>query len=150
EPHDERSRVRAAGSMDTTIGDLAKFAAYMARSEGLSGTAAAERVRGSLPITTATQFPNFLPEVPAGKRVSGLAAGIGVIAFTGSQGPGWFKGGHNESTGNTLVCLERGQRCVLILSNDVRAELAFPMLVRAALGETGVPFGWEYGDQAGR
>lgn len=150
EPHDERSRVRAAGSMDTTIGDLAKFAAYMARGGGLSRKAAAERVRGSLPITTATQFPNFLPDAPAGKRVRGLAAGIGVIAFTGPQGPGWFKGGHNDSTGNTLVCVERNARCVLILSNDVRAEKAFPMLVEAALGKTGVPFGWEYGDQAGR
>jgi len=150
EPHDERSRVRVAGSMDTTIADLAKFAAYMARGAGLSKRAAAERVRGSLPITTATQFPNFLPDAPPGKRVPGLAAGIGVVAFDGPQGPGWFKGGHNESTGNTLVCLERGERCVLILANDVRAERAFPMLVKAALGETGVPFGWEYGDQAGR
>jgi len=150
EPHDERSRVRAAGSMDTTIADLAKFAAYMVRGGGLSGKAAAERVRGSLPVTTATQFPNFLPDAPADTRVPGLAAGVGVIAFTGPQGPGWFKGGHNESTGNTLVCVERGERCVLILANDVRAERAFPMLVKAALGETGVPFGWEYGDQAGR
>jgi len=150
EPHDERSRVRVAGSMDTTIADLAKFAAYMARGGGLSRTAAAERVRGSLPITTATQFPNFQPDAPADKRVPGLGAGIGVVAFTGPQGPGWFKGGHNESTGNTLVCVERGERCVLILSNDVRAERAFPMLVKAVLGETGVPFGWEYGDQAGR
>jgi CubicO group peptidase (beta-lactamase class C family) len=150
EPHDERSKVRVAGSMDTTIADFARFAAYMVRGEGLSKTAAAERVRGSLPITTATQFPNFLPDAAADKRVPGLAAGIGVIAFTGPQGPGWFKGGHNDSTGNTLVCLQRSERCVLILSNDVRAEKAFPVLVQAALGETGVPFGWEYGDQAGR
>lgn len=150
EPHDERSKVRVAGSMDTTITDLARFAAYMVRGGGLSRSAAAERVRGSLPITTATQFPNFLPDVPADKRVPGLAAGIGVIAFTGPQGPGWFKGGHNEATGNTLVCVERGERCVLILANDVRAERAFPMLVKAALGETGAPFGWEYGDYAGR
>lgn len=150
EPHDERSKVRVAGSMDTTITDLARFAAYMVRGGGLSRSAAAERVRDSLPITTATQFPNFLPDVPADKRVPGLAAGIGVIAFTGPQGPGWFKGGHNEATGNTLVCVERGERCVLILANDVRAERAFPMLVKAALGETGAPFGWEYGDYAGR
>jgi CubicO group peptidase (beta-lactamase class C family) len=149
-PHDERSKVRVAGSMDTTITDLAKFAAYMVRGGGLSRTAAAERVRGSLPITTATQFPNFLPDAPADKRVPGLAAGIGVIAFTGPQGPGWFKGGHNEETGNTLICVERGERCVLILANDVRAERAFPTLVKAALGETGAPFGWEYGDYAGR
>lgn len=148
-PHDRRSKVRVAGSMDTSIADLAKFVAYMVRGERLSKTAAAERVRGSLPIATATQFPNFLPDAPADKRVQGLAAGIGVIVFNGPQGPGWLKGGHNESTGNTLVCLERSERCVLILSNDVRAEKAFPMLVKAALGETGVPFGWEYGDQAG-
>jgi CubicO group peptidase (beta-lactamase class C family) len=149
-PHDERSKVRVAGSMDTTISDLAGFAAYMVRGENLSRIAATERVRGSLKITTATQFPNFRPDAAADKRVPGLAAGIGVIAFTGPQGPGWFKGGHNESTGNTLACVERGERCVLILSNDVRAERAFPTLVKAALGETGVPFGWEYGDQAGR
>jgi CubicO group peptidase (beta-lactamase class C family) len=150
EPHDERSKVRVAGSMDTTITDLAGFAAYMVRGENLSKIAATERVRGSLRITTATQFPNFLPDAAADKRVPGLAAGIGVIAFTGPQGPGWFKGGHNEATGNTLVCVERGERCVLILANDVRAERAFPTLVKAALGETGVPFGWEYGDQAAR
>lgn len=150
EPHDERSKVRVAGSMDTTITDLAIFAAYMVRGGGLSKMAAEERIRGSLPVTTATQFPNFLPDAPTDRRVPGLAAGIGVIAFVGPQGPGWYKGGHNGSTGNTLVCVKRRERCVLILSNDVRAERAFPMLVKAALGETGVPFTWEYGDQAGR
>ncbi|MHA3790615.1 beta-lactamase family protein [Sphingomonas sp. YL-JM2C] len=150
EAHDERSRVRAAGSMDTTISDLARFVAYMVRGEGLSKAAAADRVRASLPLVTATEFPAFLPDAPADKRVPGLAAGVGVITFNGPQGHGWFKTGHNDSTGNILVCLERGERCVLILSNDVRAELAFPMLVKAALGDTGVPFGWAYGDQAGR
>lgn len=150
EPHDERSRVRAAGSMDTTIADLAKLAAYMARGGGLSKRAAAERVRGTLPITTASQFPTFQPDLPPDKRFAGVAAAIGVVAFTGPQGPGWFKGGHNDTTGNTLVCIERGQRCVLILANDVRAERAFPMLVRTALGETGVPYAWEYGLQAAK
>ena len=36
EPHDERSRVRAAGSMDTTIEDFARFAAAFIRGVGLS------------------------------------------------------------------------------------------------------------------
>ncbi|NWM00899.1 serine hydrolase, partial [Klebsiella pneumoniae] len=35
EPHDDRSRVRAAGSMDTTIHDLAEMAAAMVRGYGL-------------------------------------------------------------------------------------------------------------------
>lgn len=144
EPHDDRSRVRAAGSMDTTIADMATFAAALVRGWGLSKAARAELARVSLPITTRAQFPTLLPEAPAAERIQGLGAGLGVVAFRGPQGAGFYKGGHNDSTGNTMVCVERGQRCVVILANDVRAEAAFPMIVRAAIGETGAPWAWEY------
>lgn len=143
EPHDERSRVRAAGSMDTSLRDFAIMAAAMARGYGMARSARIEWARGTRPITTAQQFPTLLPDAPVAQR-PGASAALGVIAFDGPQGTGWYKGGHNDTTANTLVCLERGRRCVLILANDVRAERAFPALVRAALGETGVPYRWEY------
>lgn len=142
-PHDARSRVRAAGSMDSSIADFARMAAAMARGEGLSPQWRAAFAKGTLPITSRQQFPTLLPEAPPADRPAASAA-LGVIAFDGPQGPGWMKGGHNDTTANTLVCLEKGRRCVLILANDVRAERAFPALVRAALGETGVPYRWEY------
>ena len=148
--HDQRSRVRAAGSMDTTIHDLAVFAAALMRGDGLSPAARAELVRPQLPITTAHQFPTFLPEMPPAQRRADQQAALGSVTFNGPQGRGFFKGGHNEQTANTLVALERGQRCVVILSNDVRAEAGFAELVRLILGETGVPYDWEYGDQAGK
>lgn len=147
EPHDERSRVRAAGSMDTTIADMAQMAAYMVRGDGLSPGWRRLYPDATLKITTRQQFPTLLPEAPEADRPK-ASAGLGVIAFTGPQGPGWFKGGHNDTTANTLVCLQKRQRCVLILSNDVRSERAFPGLVRAILGETGVPYRWEYPDFA--
>lgn len=143
EPHDERSRVRAAGSMDTTIADMAQMAATMVRGDGLPAEWRRLYPGATLAITTRQQFPTLLPDAPADERPK-AEAGWGVIAFAGPQGPGWYKGGHNDTTANTLVCLKEGQRCVLILSNDVRAESAFPGLVRAALGETGVPYRWEY------
>jgi CubicO group peptidase (beta-lactamase class C family) len=148
EPHDERSKVRAAGSMDTTIEDIAKFASGYVRGEGLSAKARTELTKPQLPITTASQFPSLQAELPANRRNKDLAAGLGVIAFRGPQGAGFMKGGHNDSTGNTLVCIERGQRCVVILANDVRAEAAFPRLVEFVLGKTGAPWRWEYGDMA--
>ena len=144
EPHDDRSRVRAAGSMDTTIADIARFAAALVRGDRLSKRAHAEMRRISLPITTAAQFPSLTPEAPPAKRHPGIGAGLGLVAFSGPQGRGVFKGGHNDSTGNTMVCVDKGKRCVVILANDVRAEAAFPALVRAVLGETGVPYRWEY------
>lgn len=148
EPHDERSKVRAAGSMDTTIEDIARFAAGYVRGDGLSKQARIELTRPHLAITTASQFPSLQPELPLGKADPTLAAGLGVITFKGPQGAGFMKGGHNDSTGNTWVCLERRQRCVVILANDVRAESAFPRLVEFVLGETGAPWRWEYGDMA--
>jgi CubicO group peptidase (beta-lactamase class C family) len=150
EAHDERSRVRAAGSMDTTIGDMARFAAALMRGEGLSPAARAEMLRPQLQITTATQFPTLQDELPPAARSPTLSAGLGVVTFSGRQGPGFYKGGHNESTGNTMVCLEQGRRCVVILSNDVRAEALFPAIVQRILGETGVPWRWEYGPGVGQ
>ncbi|RXK70437.1 class A beta-lactamase-related serine hydrolase [Stenotrophomonas sp. MA5] len=148
EPHDERSRVRAAGSMDTTIADMGNFAAGYVSGQGLSASMRRELVRPQLPITTASQFPTLQPELPVAQRRRNLAAGLGVVTFTGAQGAGFYKGGHDDAVGNTLVCVEQGQRCVVILGNDVRAEAAFPALVRFVLGETGVPWEWEYGNKS--
>lgn len=145
EPHDERSRVRASGSLDTSIADMGRLAMSYVRGDGLSTAARAELVKPHLPITTRSQFPTFQePQVPS--PYPSLGAGLGVIAFDGPQGAGFFKGGHNDFTANTWVCVEAGQRCVVILANDVRAEPAFPALVASILGETGVPWAWEYGE----
>ena len=148
EPHDERSRVRAAGSMDTTIADMANFAAAYVNGDALSAASASALTTPQRPITTASQFPTLQDELPAAQRRQDLAAGLGVVVFDGPQGPGFFKGGHNDSTGNTWVCVKQRRRCVVILGNDVRAERAFPRLVAFVLGETGVPWTWEYGSKA--
>jgi CubicO group peptidase (beta-lactamase class C family) len=147
EPHDERSRVRAAGSMDTTIADMAALAAAIVRGFGLSADARRAFASPWLPIKTKSQFPS-LSAPPDAAAFPGVAAGLGVIVFDGPQGRGFYKGGHNDTTGNTMVCLERGQRCVVILANDVRAEAAFPAITQAVLGVSGVPWRWEYGDMA--
>lgn len=150
EEHDERSKVRVAGSMDTTITDLAKFAAALMSGRGLSSASHAEMVKPQLHITTKTQFPTSQPELPASLQRKDLRAGLGVVVFDGPQGHGFYKGGHNGTTANTLVCIEAGRRCVVILSNDVRSEAAFAELIKFILGDTGVPYDWEYGDQAGK
>ncbi|MBN9590473.1 MAG: serine hydrolase [Alphaproteobacteria bacterium 64-11] len=148
--HDKRSHVRTPGSMDTTISDMAKFAAALVSGKGLTPKALDDIERPGLAITTAHQFPTFSPELPPDARRPDLRAGLGVVTFRGPQGPGFYKGGHDEQTANTLVCLVRTRDCVVILSNDVRAEAGYRELVGMVLGETGVPFDWEYGDGAGK
>lgn len=148
--HDERSKVRAAGSMDTTISDIAKFFAALVSGDGLSPSSRKEMTKPQLHIGTAHQFPTLAAELPAAQQRKDLFAGLGVVVFDGPQGHGFFKGGHDDATANTAVCLEASQRCVVLLSNDVRAEAGFAELVRYILGDTGVPYDWEYGDYAGK
>ena len=146
EPHDERSTPRAAGSMDTTIADMARFAAAYIRGDRLMPASQRAVVTPHLGITTRSQFPSLQPELPVAMRTANLSAGLGVVVFNGPRGRGFFKGGHNDSTGNTWVCVIEARECVVILANDVRAEAAFPAIVASVLGETGVPWRWEYGD----
>lgn len=143
EPHDQRSAVTAAGSMDTTIADQARMWAALVRGDGLSPALRAEMVRPQLPILSTGQFPTLVSR--PGTPVPGLAAGLGVVTFQDRSGAGWFKGGHNDSTGNMVICLEARRRCLVMLSNDVRAERIFPQIARLALGENDMPWRWEYG-----
>lgn len=150
QPHSKRSKVRVAGSMNTTISDMATFTAALVRGDGLTPASRAEITKPSLHITTAGLFPDFGPDLPVSEQRMDLNAGLGVVVFDGPQGHGFYKGGHDGQTADTMVCIERSQRCVLILSNDVRSEAGFADLVKFILGETGVPYNWEYGDHAGK
>jgi CubicO group peptidase (beta-lactamase class C family) len=141
-PHDERSRVRAAGSMDTTIADQARLWAGIVRGDGLSPASRAAMVQGWLPIVSQHQFPTLDEGTAAWPQQ--LAAGLGVVTFRDRSGPAWFKGGHNDVTANMVICLDTGRRCVVMLSNDVRAERIYPEIARRVLGETDMPWAWEY------
>ena len=143
-PHRRQGRANASASMDTTLEDFARFAAAYVRGDGLSQRAREDLTRPQQPITTASQFPADQPDLPPDARRPDLHAALGVVVFEGPQGRGFIKGGQNSITANTWVCLEFSRRCVVILSNDARAEPAYEDLVRFILGETGAPYDWEY------
>lgn len=143
EAHDRRDNVRAAGSMDTTIADQARLWSAVIRGEGLSASTRKELSRPQLPISSARQFPTLGAEVNAENARIALAAGLGVVTFRDANGASWFKGGHNDVTGNMVVCQEATLRCLVLLANDVRAEIIFPEIVTLVLGETKLPWRWD-------
>jgi CubicO group peptidase (beta-lactamase class C family) len=146
EPHDERSSVSAAGSMDTSIADQARLWAGIVRGEGLSEKSRREFSRLHAPIKSASQFPTLADrQDPRGPAIR-LSAATGVVAFEDLDGLSWFKGGHNDWTGNMVICQEARKRCVVMLANSVRAEKIYPALARFILGESRMPWWWEYGE----
>lgn len=144
EPHDDRSSVSAAGSMDTTIADQSLLWSGIIRGDGLSKRAIAELKRPQIAILSKHQFPTLSNKLADENTRTQLSASIGWLTFQDTSGPAWFKGGHNDSTGNIVVCFEKGLRCVVLLSNDVRAERIYPEIVKAIIGENSFPWSWEY------
>ncbi len=142
-PHDQRSRPRAAGSMDTTIADFAAFVAGFSRGVGLSAGSRAEMIRPQMAITSPSQFPTLSEATSPAMAAIKLSAGLGVITFESRFGRAFFKGGHNDATGNQVICVEQRRRCVVFLSNDVRAEHIYQRLTEATLGDPGFPWAWE-------
>ena len=143
-PYDKRDRVSAAGSMYGSINDQARMWSAILRGDGLSGAARAELTRPQFAIDTAHQFPSLIEEIdPRGPAIS-LSAGLGLITYQHAGETTWFKGGHDEGTGNMVVCQETAGRCVVLMANSVRAEKIYPQLVRFILGDTGMPWWWEY------
>jgi CubicO group peptidase (beta-lactamase class C family) len=142
--HNMQSNARAAGSMDTTITDLSRFMAAFMGGTLINPDARARQLAPGMPILSDHQFPTLAQGSGRYHREAGLSAGVGVVLFDGPQGRGFVKGGHNEKTDNMMQCLIAQARCVILLSNAARGDLIFPQIFEAALGDTGMPWAWEY------
>lgn len=146
EPHDERSNVSASGSMDTSIADQAVMWQGMMSGEGLSREMRTEWTRSQLDINTAQKFPTI--EVHSTRDQRGpnisLSAGLGIETWQGPNGHAFAKGGHNDWTGNLVICQEELDRCIVMLANSVRAEIIFPEITEAVFGDVGYPWWWTY------
>ena len=146
EPHDRRDNVAAAGSMDTTIADQARMWRGMLDGIGLSPKARAEWVRAQFPIRTTQKFPTiqFYNTVDPRGEATNLSASLVGETWNGPNGRYFSKGGHNDWTGNLVVCAETQQRCLVMLGNSVRAEIIFAEIVELVLGQTEFPIWWIY------
>jgi CubicO group peptidase (beta-lactamase class C family) len=140
--HDRRSHLRAAGSMDTTVSDWSAFLAGVARGDGLSARAKAEMIRLQIPIDSVAQFPTLAPETTDGWRPIRLGYGVGWGVFETPFGHAYFKEGHDDAVANYALCVEPKRACVLLMSNDVRAEGIFLALVGELMGQTNLPWRW--------
>lgn len=141
--HDQRENVRAAGSMDTTLHDWSAFLAGVARGEGLSARSRAEMVRLRIAIDSPVQFPTLTEERTDAYRAIRLGYAVGWGVFETPFGHAFFKEGHDDSTANYALCVDRRRACILLMSNDVRAEGIYVALVDELMGRTNLPWRWQ-------
>jgi len=140
-----RDHPRGAGSMTTSADDLVRFLTALFANQILKPATLHAMLTPVLPIHTLQQFPN-IPDGPLGKEGDrvGLSYGVGWGLLTHTEyGPAFFKEGHGDGAENYLVCFERSQSCMILLTNSDNGELAFRPLLEHILGDTVTPWHWE-------
>jgi len=98
-----------------------------------------------LPIRSLHEFPIDTNQGDgADATATGLAYGVGWGLLTHTRfGSAFFKEGHGDGAQNYMICFERRQACMILLTNSDNGELAFRALLEKIWGDTVTPWEWE-------
>lgn len=144
--HTRRDRARGAGSMTTSVEDLARFTVALlgTGSDLPMATSLAEMTKPVVWIDATHQFPTFDETRSKEGPAVGLAYGMGWGLLTKTKfGPAFFKEGHGDGAQNYMICFTRHGDCMILLTNSDNGELAFRALLEGILGDTVTPWVWE-------
>jgi CubicO group peptidase (beta-lactamase class C family) len=138
-----RQRGDAAGSMQTTLRDYARFV-----QAGLSGAIPEEEGRKlmlspQIQIMSKHEFPTLSTETTTENRAIRLSYGLGWGLFWTPYGKAFFKEGHDEGWRHYVVCFDRPKAGMLIMTNSSNGEDIYSDLLEKVLGDTFTPLKWE-------
>ena len=142
-PHKQRGGVRAAGSMDTTVSDYAKFLAGVLRGDGLSATSKQTMLSSQIAIVSPTEFPSHWPgETDVNRRID-LGYGLGWGVYRSPYGPAFFKEGNGDGENNIAMGFQSSRTGLLMLANSANGEKMFEPMIDSVFGEACMPWFWQ-------
>jgi CubicO group peptidase (beta-lactamase class C family) len=141
--HNKRSSVRAAGSADTDIADMARFVRGVLRGDGLSEGSRRTMWSPQIRIRTPHEFPTPSFDTTSRDDAIKLSYALGWGTFESPHGRAFFKEGHDDqSWRNFMVAFDEPKSAIVILSTSANAEPMFPALLAELLGDTYSPAQW--------
>lgn len=141
-PKSKRKTGNAAGSMETTAADYARFVAGMMKGKNITRNSWKEMLRPQVFINQTHQFPSLNKDTTNANKQFGLAYGLGWGLLQLPQGRAFFKEGHGDGWQNYVICFPEKQMAFLFLANSDNAESIYKELVERIAGIT-IPWEWE-------
>ena len=139
----KRLTADAAGSMQTTVTDYARFTQAVLSGRGLSKQSHAQMLTMQIPITSKVEFPTLLPDTTDEYKGIELSYGIGVGLYHTPHGRAFFKEGHDEGWRTYVVCYLDQATCMVVLTNSSNGEGTYSALLKGLMGDIWNPIGWE-------
>ena len=141
--HKRRSDARAAGSMDTTISDYAKFIQAVMQGKGLPSRFKNEMLTPQIQIYSRQQFPTPSSETTQENRAIKLSYGLGWGLFRTPFGKAYFKEGHDDGWENHSVCFPDKKIAIVLMSNSSNGDRIFKELLEILIKDESTPWKWE-------
>ena len=141
--HKQRGGVRAAGSMDTTISDFARFMEALMQGKGITKRAKEIMLSPQIQIYSKTQFPTLSPETTEENRAIKLAYGIGWGLFQTPHGKAYFKEGHDDGWENHVVAFPDKKIALVLMANSSNGDSIFKELLETLIRDKYTPWKWE-------
>ncbi|HET6764127.1 MAG TPA: serine hydrolase domain-containing protein [Longimicrobiaceae bacterium] len=141
--HNRRGNVRAAGSADADIADVARFVRGVLRGQGMSVATREEMLRPQVRIRSAHQFPTANRDTTDRDDGIALSYGLGWGVLRSPHGAAYFKEGHDDGWENYMITFDRPGTALVVMTNSSNGESIFKELLATLIGDTYTPWEWE-------
>jgi CubicO group peptidase (beta-lactamase class C family) len=140
---ERRERGDAAGSMQTTLRDYARFVQAVLNGAILDKKERAMMLSPQISIGSKHEFPTLSLETTTENDRIHLTYGLGWGLYSTDYGMAFFKEGHDEGWRHYVVCFDKPKIGMLIMTNSSNGEDTYDGLLRAILADTFTPLEWE-------
>jgi len=138
-----RKRADAAGGMQTTLADYARFVLAAMRGQGMRDATRAQMVAAQVRIHARHEFPTFENLPTDANRAIDLGYGLGWGVYQTRYGKAIFKEGHDDGLRHYVVYFERPRIGLLIMTNSANGEGIYQELLETLIRDTFTPIEWE-------
>lgn len=140
---EHREKSNAAGSMQTTLRDYARFVQAVLSGAILDRKSRNLMLSPQIQIMSKHEFPSLSTETTTLNRAIHLSYGLGWGLYQTRYGKAFFKEGHDEGWRHYVVCFDRPKTGILIMTNSSNGEDIYSGLLEGMLRDTFTPLEWE-------
>jgi len=141
--HQQRKRADAAGSMQTTLRDFARFVQATMEGKQLRPGTRDLMFSPQIQILSKHQFPTLATTTTDENKAIRLSYGLGWGLYWSPYGKAYFKEGHDEGFRNYTVVFDKPKHGIIIMTSSSNGEGIFKELLETLLRNTFTPIEWE-------
>jgi CubicO group peptidase (beta-lactamase class C family) len=133
----------AAGSMQTTLRDYARFLEAVMERRIPDEKSRALMLAPQIRITSAHEFPTLAVDTTEANAGIRLSYGLGWGLYWTPYGGTFFKEGHDDGWRHYAVCFDTRALCILIMTNSSNGEDIYRPLLETLIRDSYTPYDWE-------